>query len=88
MCWHPPAYPPFPAGKCGAVFTAKEVGELLDMDGVIGIAEIMDFVGVYQDTERMHTIIDEGLKRDMYLQGHSPYVTGKELAAYRGRPHQ
>ena len=69
--------------NAGAVFTAKEVGELLDMDGVIGIAEIMDFVGVYQDTERMHTIIDEGLKRDMYLQGHSPYVTGKELAAYR-----
>ena len=69
--------------NAGAVFTAKEVGELLDMDGVIGIAEIMDFVGVYQDTERMHSIIDEGLKRDMYLQGHSPYVTGKELAAYR-----
>ena len=67
----------------GAVFSAKEVGELLDTEGVIGIAEIMDFIGVYQDSERMHSIIDEGIKRDMYLQGHAPYVMGKELAAYR-----
>ena len=28
--------------NAGAEFLAKEVGELLDMDGVIGIAEIMD----------------------------------------------
>lgn len=67
----------------GAVFGAKEVGELLDMDDVVGIAEIMDFVGVYQDSPRMHSIIDEGVRRDMYLQGHAPYVSGKELAAYR-----
>lgn len=67
----------------GAVFGAEEVGELLDMDGVVGIAEIMDFVGVYQDSHRMHSIIDEGEMRGMYLQGHAPYVSGKELAAYR-----
>ena len=67
----------------GAVFGAREVGGLLDMDDVVGIAEIMDFVGVYQDSPRMHSIIDEGEKRGMYLQGHAPYVSGKELAAYR-----
>ena len=67
----------------GASFGAKEAGEILDMDDVVGIAEIMDFVGVYQDGDRMHSIIDEGIKRGMYLQGHAPYVSGKELAAYR-----
>ena len=67
----------------GASFGAKEIGELLDLDDVVGIAEVMDFVGVYQDSPRMHSIIDEGEKRDMYLQGHAPYVSGKELAAYR-----
>ncbi|WP_343210378.1 adenine deaminase [Anaerolentibacter hominis] len=67
----------------GADFFAKEVGELLDMDDVVGIAEIMDYVGVYNDTDRMHTIIDEGIKRNLLLQGHAPSVTGKELAAYR-----
>ena len=69
--------------NAGAEFLAKEVGELLDMDDVIGIAEIMDYVGVIQDSERMHTIIDEGLRRGMFLQGHAPYCFGRELAAYR-----
>ena len=61
----------------GASFGAKEVGEILDMDNVVGIAEIMDFVGVYQDGDRMHSIIDEGIKRGMYLQGHAPTSPGR-----------
>ena len=69
--------------NAGAEFFAREVGELLDMDDVIGIAEIMDYVGVIHDSERMHTIIDEGLRRGMFLQGHAPYCFGRELAAYR-----
>lgn len=67
----------------GADFFAKEVGELLDKDDVVGIAEIMDYVGVYNDVPRMHDIIEEGMKRNLFLQGHAPSVTGKELAAYR-----
>lgn len=66
----------------GAEFSASEIREILDMDDVIGVAEIMDFVGVYNDTERMHSIIDEGIKKGAYLQGHAPGVGGKELAAY------
>ncbi len=67
----------------GAEIFAAEVGKMLDMPDVVGIAEIMDYVGVYNDNERMHTIIDEGFKRDMFLQGHAPLATGKELAAYK-----
>ncbi|MBR1759425.1 MAG: adenine deaminase [Lachnospiraceae bacterium] len=67
----------------GAAFFAKEIGELLDKDDVVGIAEIMDYVGVIQDSERMHKIIDEGYKRNLLLQGHAPSVTGADLAAYR-----
>ena len=55
--------------NAGASFGAEEVGRILDMDGVVGIAEIMDYVGVINDAERMHSIIDEGEKRGMYLQG-------------------
>ena len=68
--------------NAGAAFLAKEVGELLDMDNVIGIAEVMDYVGVINDCERMHTIVDEGLKRGAFIQGHAPYCMGRELAAY------
>ncbi len=67
----------------GAVFLAKEVGEILDMDDVVGVAEIMDYVGVIQCSDRMTSIIEEGVKRGMFLQGHAPFVTGAALAAYR-----
>lgn len=66
----------------GAVFRAEEIGTILDMDNVVGIAEVMDYVGVVHDSERMHSIIDEGLKRGMFIQGHAPYIRGGELAAY------
>jgi adenine deaminase len=66
----------------GAEFGAAEVGRILDMEGVVGIAELMDFIGVYTDSPRMHSIIDEGIRRGMYLQAHGPELVGKELAAY------
>ena len=67
----------------GASFEAPEIRTLLEKEDVIGIAEIMDFVGVYKDSPRMHAIIDEGLKKNAFLQGHAPTVTGRELCAYR-----
>lgn len=67
----------------GAVFTAKEVGTILDMDDVVGVAEVMDYVGVVTDNERMHSIVEEGLKRDLLIQAHAPFVTGDMLNAYR-----
>jgi adenine deaminase len=67
----------------GAVFGPEEIAAILDMPGVVGIAEIMDFVGVINGTERMRSIVAEGLKRNLFLQGHAPGCTGRELAAYR-----
>ena len=56
----------------GASFEAPEIRTLLEKEGVIGIAEIMDFVGVYKDSPRMHAIIDEGLKKNAFLQATPP----------------
>ena len=79
----PSCVPAVPALEgAGASFTHTEVAELLDSEDVVGVAEIMDYVGVYNDDRRMHEIIDEGVKRDVLLQGHSPMASGKELAAY------
>jgi adenine deaminase len=66
----------------GASFGAKEIAELLDTPGVIGIAEVMDYVNVIRNEERMHSILAEGWKRDVFLQGHAPDLKGKELHAY------
>lgn len=80
----PSCVPAVPGLECtGAEFYEAEINEILDLPDVVGIAEIMDFVGVYQDNPRMHKIIEQGLKRGTFLQGHAPMVSGKELAAYR-----
>ena len=67
----------------GAVFSAKEVAQMLEMDDVVGVAEIMDFIGVINGSDRMDSIIAEGRKRGVFLQGHMPGLSGGELSAYR-----
>ena len=36
------------------------------MDGVVGIAEIMDYVGVYSGSERMYDITEKGLESALF----------------------
>ncbi len=69
--------------NAGAEFFDTEIEKILEMDNVIGIAELMDYIGIADDSERMHKIIDKGMEKDVYLQGHAPLVTGKNLAAYK-----
>lgn len=66
----------------GATFNRKEVEELLTRNNVIGIAEIMDYLGVINDSERMHEIIAAGERANGFLQGHAPFVRGNDLCAY------
>lgn len=76
-----PAVPEFESS--GATFGAHEVGELLDEPDVIGIGEIMDMAGVCAWDNRMSSILNEGMKRDLFLQGHAAGLSGEALAAYR-----
>ena len=68
--------------SAGASFGAKEIEELLDEDKVIGVAEIMDYLGVMNNDNRMVNIIEAGENANGFLQGHAPYVRGDELCAY------
>lgn len=67
----------------GASFGAEEVGRILERPGVVGVAELMDFVGVINGSDRMTAILEEGRRRHMLLQGHAPQLRGDALAAYR-----
>ena len=79
----PSCVPAAPAVESsGASFGAEEIAALLEHDGVIGIAEIMDYLGVCRDDARMHAVIGEGLLRGAFLQGHAPGVSGDALNAY------
>ena len=66
----------------GASFTAEEISEILDLDHVTGVAELMDFIGVINGSERMHDIIEAGVRKGAFLQGHCPQLSGHGLDAY------
>jgi len=68
--------------SAGASFLKEEVQELLKEEEVIGIAEVMDYIGVIHDNKRMHDIIDAGKEVNGFIQGHAPYVRGNDLCAY------
>ncbi len=67
----------------GASFEAKDIKELFNEDNVIGVAEVMDFIGVINDVPRMHDIVQAGMDAGLFIQGHAPGLTGKELVAYK-----
>lgn len=66
----------------GATFMAENIGPLLDLPRVVGLAEVMDFMGVIAAEDRMMDIIAEAEKRGKYIQGHAPFVSGRDLSAY------
>lgn len=66
----------------GAVFSEKEVKALLNFDRVIGLAEVMDFLGVINGDDRMSAIIDAVDEKNLFLEGHAPNLSGRELSAY------
>ncbi|HLQ39539.1 MAG TPA: adenine deaminase C-terminal domain-containing protein [Tetragenococcus sp.] len=69
--------------KSGATFHDREVSQLLELDSVVGLAEVMDYEGVIHQKERMTEIITAVKDQGYYIQGHCPLLSGQRLAAYR-----
>ncbi len=68
--------------NAGADFFAKEIEELAELERVVGLAEVMDVIGVINGKDRMMDIMDMARKKGLYLQGHAPFMTGRMLSAY------
>lgn len=66
----------------GAEFDAHMIDKMLDKDRVLGLGEVMDFVGVINSDKRMEDIIDVAYQKNKFLQGHAPEVVGSDLSAY------
>ncbi|MFD1066038.1 adenine deaminase [Oceanobacillus locisalsi] len=66
----------------GAAFGPEDIDELLDLPEAVGIAEVMDYVGVINQDDRMAGIVEAGLQKNMLNEGHLPRVYGKDLQAY------
>ncbi len=67
----------------GATFEPAEIESLFKLKNVVGLAEVMDFIGVINNEDRIHELLDIALKQGRFIQGHAPSLMGHELSAYR-----
>nr|WP_072515122.1 adenine deaminase C-terminal domain-containing protein [Ndongobacter massiliensis] len=66
----------------GAVLEADAVHRLAQLPNVIGLAEVMDFVGVTANSDRMCAMIAAAREEGLYIQGHVPVADPRTIAAY------
>lgn len=68
--------------NAGATFEAKEIREMLSYKRVLGLAEVMDYLGVIYNSPRMVNILQEAHRQGKFIQGHAPQLKGRKLSAY------
>lgn len=80
-----PSCVPAVPGKenAGAEFLREEIEEIFHMKRVLGLAEVMDFIGVINNDERMVEILEAAEERGLFIQGHVSGLDGRALSAYR-----
>jgi len=66
----------------GATLDHTEIRKLLRMDGIIGLAEVMNYVGVIAKEEEVWKKMAIAKALKMPIDGHAPLLSGKELNAY------
>ncbi|MEA2033684.1 MAG: adenine deaminase [Euryarchaeota archaeon] len=66
----------------GARIGAEEIKQLLQLEEVIGLAEVMNYGGVIAKEEEVWTKIEVAKALKMPIDGHAPLLSGKELNAY------
>ncbi|MBU5485863.1 adenine deaminase [Clostridium sp. MSJ-11] len=79
-----PSCVPAVPGKenAGAEFLRKEIEELFSLDRIIGLGEVMDFLGVINNNPRMVEILAAAEEKGLFIQGHAPFLDGRALSAY------
>lgn len=68
--------------RSGAEISAEDVREMLGFPGVHGLGEVMDFLGLIEGDHKMTSIVEAARQEGVFIDGHVPLLTGKELQAY------
>lgn len=68
--------------NAGAVLEAKDLEELIDREEVLGLGEMMDYVGVINRDEKVLDKIKMAKNYGRIIDGHGPMISGRELNAY------
>lgn len=78
----PSCVPATPFESAGAVLEAKELAKIIDKEGILGMGEMMDYVGVINGDEKVLEKIELAKEKGKIIDGHGPMITGRELNAY------
>ena len=66
----------------GASLPACDLRVLIDHDRIVGLAEMMNFPGVYLRSPDVLAKLELARKHDKVIDGHAPLVSGRDLNAY------
>jgi adenine deaminase len=78
----PSCVPATPYETSGFELNSYDLSLLIDSPWVLGIAEMMNFTGVVNLDKEVLAKIKLGLSRNKRIDGHAPYLSGKDLCAY------
>ena len=76
----PSCVPATPFEHAGCVMDADAMAELINLDGVLGLGEMMNVPGVLGNAPDVLAKLE--LFKDKIIDGHAPMVSGKALQAY------
>ncbi len=68
----------------GARLSSVDLGQLLTLPRVIGVAEMMNFPGVLNQDEEVVQKLALAMEKKVPIDGHAPGLSGKDLQAYIG----
>ncbi len=78
----PSCVPATPFDESGAVLEAEDIKALYQYPQIVGLAEMMNYPGVLFDDKSVHAKITDALEQGKIVDGHAPFLSGKELDKY------
>ncbi|EHP84821.1 adenine deaminase [Methanotorris formicicus] len=66
----------------GAVIDAEDIAELINLPNVLGLGEVMNYVGVVNEDEKVLKKIEVVKKAGKLIDGHCPQLRGLDLCKY------
>lgn len=80
----PSCVPATELDESGAILDAEMIWPYYDNPRVLGLAEAMDSFGIIQGKTEVLKKISDARKYGKIIDGHAPFLSGKELNAYAG----
>ena len=78
----PSCVPASPLEESGAVLEAEDLKPYYQHKKVLGLAEVMNSVGVTEGDEKLLQKLSDAESFDGIIDGHAPFLGGKDLNAY------